>query len=41
MNFIVFTYYYMLMLVFTYYGPPRKGCARQCLEHPFREVYNR
>ena len=41
MIFIVFTYYYVLMLVFTYYRPPRKGVASQGLATPFREVYNR
>ena len=30
MSFIVFTYYYVLMLVSTYYRPPRKRVARQC-----------
>ena len=32
MSFIVFTYYYVLILVSTYY----RRCTRQCLEHRFR-----
>ena len=41
MSFVVFTHYYVLMFVFTYYGPPQKGVARHCLAIPFQGLTGR